>query len=222
MEKKNINIEELNKRYAGLTPHQRIHELYKDFPENKILLTSSFGTTAVYSLHLFHTVNPLQTVYFLDTTYHFPETLAYKAQLTDLFKLKVVDLKGDEWRNSFTRQDKTWEKDPDFCCSINKVEPLDAIKPNFEVWVSGLMKSQNEHRQQLSIFEMKNDILKFYPIIDQTEEAAAIYIREHQLPEHPLKAQGYNSIGCTHCTTKGSAREGRWINKSKTECGLHS
>lgn len=214
-----MKIVELNKKYSSLSPEERIKELYNDF--SKILFTSSFGTTAIYLLHLFSKVNPEQEIYFLDTTYHFLETLEYKKQLTEKYKLNVIDLKGDDWRNKFTRDDKTWEKDPDLCCSVNKVEPLEKIKPEFEIWVSGLMKSQNEHRAELKIFEQKSGIIKFYPIIDITEKEATKYIKENKLPEHPLTSQGYNSVGCTHCTTKGKSREGRWINKSKTECGLH-
>ena len=214
-----MDLGELNKRYGPLTPEQRIAELYKDF--SKVLYTSSFGTTAVYLLHLFSKVKPGEKIHFLDTTYHFQETLDYKKQLTDLFKLNVVELKGEEWRNKFTREDRTWEKDPDLCCSVNKVEPLEKIKPEFEVWISGLMSSQNEYRNPLRIFEEKGSIIKFFPIIDTSEAEAYEYIKKHNLPEHPLKAKGYNSVGCTHCTAPGKAREGRWINKSKTECGIH-
>jgi phosphoadenosine phosphosulfate reductase len=215
-----MNLTELNKKYLSLSPQQRINELYADF--SQVLLTSSFGTTAVYLIHQFQKANPKQEIVFLDTTYHFPETLEYKNYLRQKFNLNITELKGDEWRNKFTAQDKTWAKDADLCCSINKVEPLEQIKPNYQVWVSGLMKSQNEHRAQLNIFEERNGIIKFYPIIDINEQEVNSYIKENNLPEHPLKAQGYNSIGCTHCTGKGQSREGRWINKSKTECGLHS
>lgn len=214
-----MNLIELNKKYGPLSPEERIKTLYEDF--SKVLFTSSFGTTAVFLLHLFSKTRPGEKVHFLDTTYHFPETLEYKKQLTELFNLNVVELKGEEWRNKFTREDKTWEKDPDLCCSVNKVEPLEKIKPGHEAWVSGLMSSQNEYRNPLKIFEEKGNIIKFFPIIDVSEEEANQYIQKHHLPEHPLKAKGYNSIGCTHCTVAGKAREGRWINKSKTECGLH-
>lgn len=214
-----MNLEELNKKYLPLTPEERIREIYHDF--NKVLFTSSFGTTAIYLLHIFHKVKPDEKIYFLDTTYHFNETIAYKEELTKLWNLNVVDVKPEEWKNKFTRDDKTWSTDPDLCCSINKVEPMDRIKADFEVWVSGLMASQNTHRENLSIFEQKEGIIKFYPIIDKTEEDTKQYIKEHRLPEHPLLVQGFHSVGCVHCTVAGRGRTGRWANKSKTECGLH-
>lgn len=214
-----MNLDELNKKYLLLSPEARIQELYKDF--SKVLFTSSFGTTAAFLLHLFHKIKPNETIYFLDTTYHFNETIIYKEALTKLLNLKVVDVKPEDWKNRFTQQDKTWNSDPDLCCSINKVEPIDKIKKDFDVWVSGLMSSQTVHRQNLKVFEQKDGILKFYPLIDQSEKIAKTYMLENNLPEHPLLSQGYSSVGCFHCTVAGKGRSGRWVNKSKTECGLH-
>jgi len=214
-----MNLDELNKKYLLLDLEARIKELYKDF--GKVLFTSSFGTTAAFLLHLFHKVKPNETVYFLDTTYHFNETIEYKELLTKQLGLKVIDVKPEVWKNNFTQKDKTWNSDPDLCCSINKVEPIDRIKVNFDVWVSGLMASQNMHRQNLKVFEKKDDIIKFYPLIDQSEKIAKEYMKKNKLPEHPLLSQGYSSVGCFHCTVAGKGRSGRWVNKSKTECGLH-
>ena len=216
-----VNYDELNIKYATLSPEQRIVEMFKDFPSEKILFTSSFGTTAAILLHMISKVNPNQKIYFLDTTYHFMETLEYKNQLKELLNLNIVDIKPEDWKNDFTTKDQTWTKDPDLCCSINKVEPLDVIKPNFDLWISGLMSNQTSHRKQLDIFEQKSDITKFYPILDFTAEQAAEYFVKNNLPKHPLESMGYSSIGCAQCTAKGKGREGRWTNKSKTECGLH-
>lgn len=214
-----MQLEELNKKYSVLSPKDRIIELYKDF--DKVLFTSSFGTTAAFLLHLFNSVKPDQQIYFLDTTYHFNETLDYKNNLTALLNLNVIDIKPEEWKNKFTTEDKTWNSDPDLCCSINKVEPLDKIKPNFQVWVSGLMSSQNKYRGTLKVFEEKDGILKFYPLVDLKEQDALDYIKKNNLPEHPLLKAGFSSVGCFHCTVAGKGRSGRWVNKSKTECGLH-
>lgn len=214
-----MNLEALNEKYLPLSPEERVAELYKDF--DRVLFTSSFGTTSVILLHLFRKINPRQEVYFLDTTYHFAETLQYKEKLAKLFDLEVIDVKPEEWKNKFTREDQTWSKDPDLCCSINKVEPLEKIKSGFEIWVSGLMASQNSYRKKMNIFEQKEGIIKFYPIIDMTGEQSKAYLQKNDLPPHPLLAHGFASVGCIHCTVKGRGREGRWVNRSKTECGLH-
>jgi phosphoadenosine phosphosulfate reductase len=217
-----IDIDALNKRYLPLTAEERINELYKDFKYDEVLLTSSFAANSAFFLHLFCTITESwQVVHFIDTTYHFQETLDYKKLLTEKYRLQVVDVKPEEWKNKFTQDDQTWKTDPDLCCSVNKVEPLSSITKNFKVWASGLMKNQNEHRKNLNIFELKGDILRFYPILEVTVEQRNDYIKKHELPFHPLVAEGYNSIGCKHCTVKGAEREGRWVGLAKTECGLH-
>lgn len=216
------NLEELNAKYEKLSIEQRILELYKDFAPEKVLLTSSFATNSAFFLHLFSSVtNSRQKIHFIDTTYHFKETLEYKEMLTKMYNLKVIDVKPEELKNKLTLKEETWKKDPDFCCQVNKVEPLMNVKKEFEVWASGLMKSQNEHRKSLKIFEEKGGIIRFYPILDITPEDRDAYIIKHDLPFHPLVFEGYGSVGCTHCTVKGEGREGRWVGLAKTECGLH-
>lgn len=214
-----MNIEALNTKYKSMTPQQRITSLFEDFDD--ILYTSSFGTTAALLLHLISSVKPDQEVFFLDTTYHFIETIKYKEQLTKQFDLNLTEVLPEQWKNEFTQKDKTWTKDQDLCCSINKVEPMDKLKEGKKIWISGLLGYQNKHRKDLPVFEEKGGLIKFYPIIDLAEEEVNAYYEKHDIPKHPLEAQGYHSIGCAQCTEKGKGREGRWNNSSKTECGLH-
>ena len=214
-------VQELNEKYKNLSIHERIGELYQDFDLSEVMLTSSFAATSAFLLKLFSDVNKQQQVHFIDTGYHFEETLAYRKKLTDLYGLNVVSISAIKEEHEFTRQDETWRKNPDFCCSINKVKPLDLIKQKYTVWVSGLMEWQSDHRASLNIFENRGDILKFYPLLDVSKEERDAYIEEHKLPFHPLVSKGYNSIGCSHCTVPGEDRSGRWNNNPKTECGLH-
>ncbi|HHH35729.1 MAG TPA: phosphoadenylyl-sulfate reductase [Gammaproteobacteria bacterium] len=214
-------IQALNEKYRPLDVEARIRELYNDFTAEKVMLTSSFAATSAFFLYLFSRVRPDQPVFFIDTGFHFPETLEYKHRLTELYGLKVVDVRAEDWKHEFTVKDQTWKSDPDFCCSINKVEPLEEIKQHYEVWASGLMRWQTEHRASLDIFEVRGGIIKFYPLIDVTKEERDAYIREHKLPFHPLVFKGYSSIGCVNCTVPGEDRSGRWNNCPKTECGLH-
>ncbi|MDE5417578.1 phosphoadenylyl-sulfate reductase [Labilibaculum sp. DW002] len=216
------NIKELNAKYSPLTPDERIHELYKDFSPNEIMITSSFGTSSILLLHIINSINPQQKVHFLDTSFHFPETLKYKETLKQLYKLDVVDIKPDEYQISFTKKEKVWKSDPDLCCAVNKVGPLASVKSGYKIWISGLMQNQNNVREDFGIFQEADGIIKFHPLIDLTEEEKNKIIKENNLPEHPLFASGYESVGCTHCTIKGKGRSGRWSGKLKTECGLHS
>ncbi len=211
----------LNKKYRKLSVEDRIKELYKDFDAADIMLTSSFATTSAYLLHLFAENKPEQLIYFIDTGYHFKETLLYKDYLAEIYGLNVKDVKAEKWKHDFTTKDETWKTDPDLCCSVNKVEPLNALKDDYKVWVSGLMEWQSDHRATLDIFEERGGMLKFYPLLDVSAEEREAYIKEHLLPFHPLQAKGYFSVGCEHCTVPGKGRVGRWNNNPKTECGLH-
>ncbi len=214
-------VQDLNRRYRDLSVEERVTQLYKDFDVSEVMLTSSFAANSAFLLHVFATIAPQQKVHFIDTGFHFKETLEYKVDLSNLYKLNVEDVHPEDWKHAFTIKDETWKSDPDFCCSINKVEPLQGIKAQHRVWVSGLMRWQTEHRATLDVFEYRGKIIKFYPLIDVTKEEREAYIKEHALPFHPLVAQGYSSIGCAHCTRPGDDRSGRWVDKPKSECGLH-
>ncbi len=211
----------LNEKYKNLDREKRITELYRDFAVAEVMLTSSFAATSAMLLKFFSDVNKEQPVFFIDTGYHFKETLIYKDYLTKLYDLKVQDIRAEDFKHTFTTRDETWKKNPDYCCQINKVEPLELLKDKFTVWVSGLMSWQSDHRSTLNIFEERNGILKFYPLLDVERDEREAFVKSHHLPFHPLVSKGYYSIGCTHCTVPGKDRQGRWNNSPKTECGLH-
>src|SRR5687768_15557507 len=92
-----VQIEALNERYSPLNFEQRLRQLYLDFPPEKVMVTSSFAATSAYFLHVISTIRPEQVVHFIDTGYHFPETLNYRQYLIDLFQLKVVDVRAEDW-----------------------------------------------------------------------------------------------------------------------------
>ncbi len=210
-----------NTFYASLTLEERLKALYSEYKPEEILVTSSFGASSAYLLGIISKVNPAQQIHFIDTTFSFPETLYYKKKLSTKLGLKVVDIKPEKWENDFTQKNETWIKDPNLCCSVNKVKPLEKLKSGFKIWISGLMSHQNESRAKKNFFEPQGDLMKFYPLIDKTNREMQGFISENELPIHPLQLCGYNSIGCFHCTKKGEGREGRWVGSSKTECGLH-
>ncbi len=216
-----VEIARLNEAYTPLGFKDRIRRLYEDFDPEKVLVTSSFAATSAYFLHIISRIRPEQFITFVDTGFHFRETLRYRDELIQRFSLKVRDLRGDEHQHRWSVKERLYDTDPDFCCSINKVMPLEEIKPDYHVWVSSLMRWQTDQRAELAVFEDRRGIIKFNPMIDVNREERDAYIREHDLPFHPLVARGYQSIGCTHCTVPGEGRSGRWAGKPKTECGLH-
>lgn len=197
----------------------RLAHIFNKQPD--VLVTSSFGTTSAVLLHAINRVKPGYPIYFIDTKYHFNETLEYKKRLTRLLSLNVIDITPDPDHHTSTKNDKTWETNPDLCCHINKVEPLTPLKEKHSVWLSGLMGFQNRHRSNLEFIEERDGMYKYYPVIDWTLDLVTDYFEQYGLPRHPLEEQGYDSIGCTHCTQKGFCRSGRWKNLEKTECGLH-
>jgi len=222
MDKKaQIDIESLNTQYAKLDVYKKVEQLYCDFAEEDIMLTSAFAATSAFLLKVFSDINKNQKIYFIDTGYHFKETLIYKEYLTQLYQLNVESIKANEESHQLTEEQSMWIKNPNRCCEINKVEPLQVIKGNYKVWVSGLMRWQSDFRGSLNYFEKRNDILKFYPLMDIGFIERDEFIKEHHLPFHPLKSKGYHSIGCAQCTVPGDDRKGRWNNAPKTECGLH-
>lgn len=208
-------------KFKPLLPKERIKEVFNIISEDKLLMTSSFGTTSAILLHMLSEVRPGHPVHLINTTYLFKETLAYAEELKKRLNLNIVEIKADVNKNRFTRKNKTWQYNQDLCCFINKVYPLESIKPNYDVWINGLLGFQNENRKNKKIFEQKNNILSFHPILDMTREEVAMYYSFYDLPEHPLMEKGYESVGCKHCTKKGSGRSGRWADIAKTECGLH-
>ena len=135
-----MEIAALNAQYRPLSFAQRIERLYRDFDPATVMVTSSFAATSAYFLHIISRIRPRQTIFFIDTGYHFPETLNYKDYLIELYGLAVKDVRPEEWKHEFTARDATYKTDPDFCCSVNKVEPLDEVKKDYRVWVSSLMR----------------------------------------------------------------------------------
>ncbi|WP_441000792.1 phosphoadenylyl-sulfate reductase [Fodinibius sp. SL11] len=214
-----VNKEKINRSLSTKIVDARVAQVFNSFRD--VLVTSSFGTTSAVLLHLVSRIKPGCPIYFIDTGYHFEETIAYKERLTRLLDLNVIDLRPDPSEHAKTVKEKLWEDDPDKCCDINKVEPLDRIKGKYKVWMSGLIGFQSRHRKSLSIVDDDNELIKFYPLIDWNSSLVEEYIEGHGLPQHPLKEKGFDSVGCTHCTAKGQGREGRWDEFSKIECGLH-
>ena len=196
----------------------------------KIYATSSFQTQSVPLLHIIGNYFPEITILFLDTNFLFPETYAFKQKLEEEFNLNIITLKS-EIPLSQQKDKETglfqYAVNPDYCCYINKVKPLNDFLQSNDGWISGVRRDQTAVRKQLDIIEERdNGIIKFHPMLDWTNRLIYQYIRENNLPKHPLEDAGYVSIGCVPCTHKWTdaddKRGGRWVGSNKTECGLHT
>jgi len=211
----------LRELFEGYSTVNRLQRLYEIFSADEVLVTSSFGTNAAYLLHLISRINPAQKIHFIDTGFHFKETLEYKKRLIKWLNLNVVEIRPDGDEHQQAVKKSLWESDPDNCCHLNKTKPLSKIKNNFKVWISGLIKSQTEFRSSLRLFEENDTVIKYHPLYDLEYSEIKKYIKYFNIPPHSMVGKGYESIGCTHCTARGKGRNGRWSGKSKTECGLH-
>jgi 3''-phosphoadenosine 5''-phosphosulfate sulfotransferase (PAPS reductase)/FAD synthetase and related enzymes len=217
-----IDLHTLNVSYKPLKPIERLERVFASFDHEEILVTSSFGTTSGILMGMVSKVAPGHPIHFIDTTFCFKKTLGYKEALTRLLKLNIVNVLPDLEDNLKARSEEMWANQPDQCCHVNKIKPFEPYKKGKKIWISGLLMNQTPFRENLEIFEPRNGILKMHPNIDTTAEGFERFLIENFIPPHPLKIDGYESVGCTHCTVKGSGRSGRWQGKSKTECGLHT
>jgi len=195
--------------------------------DKKIFATTSFQTNSVVLLHIISQTIPDITVYFINTGYLFAETLSFKDELVELLDINVFELTPE--LSKFEQLDKKnqliFTKDTNKCCEINKVKPLEKVKENYDVWVSGVRSTQTNVRANFKqIQETKTELIRFHPIIEFTNKMVYDYIDYFDLPKHPLEREGYVSIGCLPCTEKYSIngfRDGRWSAQNKIECGLH-
>lgn len=174
-------------------------------------------------------IEPSIPVYFLNTGYHFPETIEFRDQIVELLDLNLVDLKPDTPKNmQLDPEGKLlFASDPDHCCYLNKTQPMEQVLMRFDVWVNGIRAEQNAFRSDLKVEQSaKYDVIRFHPLIGWTGKDIYEYRKKFKLPEHPLESKGYFSIGCEPCTRKidleMQEREARWYGQNKTECGLNT
>ena len=217
----------LNARFAGVDAAAMLRELFAEGTLGRVAVVSSFGTESAVLLHLVAGADAAIPVVFVDTLKMFPETLAYRDTLVTRFGLTNSSVVTPDAAVLAAKDENglRWSYDPDGCCAIRKVEPLARAKQGLDAWISGRKAFQSVTRQNLPRFEVENGQLKVNPLGDWTKDDLEAYFAEHDLPRHPLEAQGYLSVGCQPCTSKVApgedARAGRWRGWDKTECGIH-
>ncbi len=195
----------------------------------KLFATSSFQTHSIVLLHIISKIDKSIPVYFINTGFLFAETVAFKDKIAKEFDLNIIDtvplipknLQKDMAGNLF------FTSDPDYCCYLNKIQPLDPILAENDVWINGVRADQTAVRSKMNVEEKsKYGVIRFHPMLDWTKQEIFKYIKEHKLPRHPLDDKGYMSIGCEPCTRKidlsGDERAARWFGLKKTECGLNT
>jgi len=195
---------------------------------DKLALVSSFGAESAVLLHLVSKVKPDMPVMFLDTGMLFGQTLDYRRNLAARLRLTDVRDLRPAYQDLAVAdpQAKLWQTDTDACCEIRKVIPLDKALAGFDGWITGRKRFHGGARLSLPVVEQAdNGQVKFNPLANWGKEDLDAYMAEHDLPAHPLVAQGFPSIGCWPCTKPveegQDVRAGRWADSEKTECGIH-
>jgi phosphoadenosine phosphosulfate reductase len=195
--------------------------------KGKIALVSSFGIESTILLHAISEIDRTVPIIFLDTGKLFPETLAYRDRLvaylglTDVRSVRPSGAQLAAW----DPDGRLWEKDADLCCAIRKTNPLDAALEGFDAWITGRKRAHGGARSQLNLVETGPDgRVTVNPLAHWDDDMVDTYFELHDLPRHPLQAQGYTSLGCVTCTAlprDSDKRSGRWAGWDKTECGIH-
>ncbi|MEQ1687968.1 MAG: phosphoadenylyl-sulfate reductase [Sphingopyxis sp.] len=217
----------LNQMFRGRDTVEMLDALFSQSMLGDAAIVSSFGAESAVLLHLIGSIQPDVPVIFLDTGKHFPETLAYRDMLIAAIGLtNVINVTPDPaLLASRDTTDLRWSYDPDGCCDIRKVQPLQRALARFDAQYTGRKGFQSTTRAGLPRFEVEAGRLKVNPLADWDKGAVDAYMATHALPVHPLVGQGYPSIGCAPCTSKvrpgEDPRSGRWRGWDKVECGLH-
>lgn len=194
----------------------------------KIFATSSFQSHSMPLLHLISRLEDEVPVVFIDTGYHFPETIEFRDQVAQQFNLQIINV-----RSSVPRiHQRTsggylyFTSDTDRCCYLNKIQPMEPILSRYDIWINGVRADQNQSRGTMKVEQPAPfGCTRFHPMLNWTQGMIEKYCLDHSLPKHPLEAKGYFSVGCEPCTvlaTDKNNRDGRWQGQEKTECGLHT
>ena len=193
----------------------------------KPAVLSSFGAEAAVLLSLVARIDPSTPVVFLETGMHFMQTLAYRKALSERLGLTDVRLVMPDAREraELDPRDDLWRADPDACCDLRKVRPLERALTGLDALVTGRKRHQTAERADLQPFELFEGRIRVNPLHDWSEERLQTWFEAEDLPRHPLNDQGYRSIGCWPCTQAvevgEDSRAGRWAGAAKSECGIH-
>jgi len=221
-----LDLDTINQELEHASPTEILIWAWAIFSP-RIAATSSFQSQSMPLLHMIAAATPEMSVFFLDTGFHFPETLELRDRLTTEWGLRIVNLSAEIDHTGFGRQyGQLHSIDPDRCCFINKVEPLRQAKANLDAWITGIRRDQTATRRDAAIVSQElGGAYKICPMLKWSKQDVWRYINSQDLPVHPLLSQGYLSIGCAPCTrpviSGEDERAGRWAGTGKTECGLH-
>ncbi len=223
-----FDVDAANRELAGATPEAVLAWTWRQF-RPKVILTCSFQHDGVVLAHMLREIAPDVPVVFINTGFHFAETLAYREEIERRLGIRLVELTPIMPREQFAAEHglDLYARNPDLCCHINKVEPLKRYLPGVRAWINGRRRDQASTRRDIRTIEaFQGNLCKVNPMASWTSRDTYYYMERHGIPTHPLFDKGYASIGCEPCTRPVVAgedeRDGRWAGTGKVECGLHT
>jgi phosphoadenosine phosphosulfate reductase len=222
-------VEELADHFESMRAVDVIRYATERFA-GRIVLTCSWQKQSSILFHLIAEAAPETRIVELDTGLFFPEAYETRDRLIERYGLQVESIRPQlavEEQNALMGTD-LWERDPDRCCALRKVAPLEQALEGMDAWITGIRRSQSSTRAQARKLQLdaRRGVVKVQPLVDWSDADCWRFIMENRIPYNPLHDRGFPSIGCRPCTREVAVgedeRAGRWAGRDKTECGLHS
>ncbi|MEZ0089220.1 phosphoadenylyl-sulfate reductase [Streptacidiphilus sp. EB129] len=222
-----VLADEADARLAKADPAEIVSWAHRTFGRGLVVASSMADTHLV---HLAQQVAPGIDVLFLDTGYHFAETRGTRDAVAQAYRISLISLTP---RRTVAEQDAEWgprlhDRDPDRCCALRKVEPLERGLHPYTAWITGMRREESPSRASVRVvdYDARRGKVKISPLAAWSQDDVDAYVAEHGVLVNPLLLDGYTSVGCEPCTRRPlpgqDLRSGRWAGRPKTECGLHS
>jgi phosphoadenosine phosphosulfate reductase len=230
----NLDLQALNPMFESTDPAKIVQWAVSQFGRD-LVMSSSFGAESAALIHMAHSAQPGIRIIFVNTGYLFPETHQFMEDLRRRFNLNVWTYRTRNDPIAYLRkageENPTWRKDIESCCAANKIEPFQRAMAEIapKAWLRGIRRNQNSLRQERQFVEWsaRYNCFAVSPLLNWGAREIHAYLKQHDLPYHPLWDKGYTSIGCNplSCTRPvgegDDPRAGRWTGQDKIECGIN-
>jgi phosphoadenosine phosphosulfate reductase len=221
---KNSNVDHYSKNPEGF-----LKWIVEKLPNDKVVMGTGFGPPGIVLLDMLFKVTNNISVFYIDTSFLFEQTYDLKKKLEEKYGFKFLRFSTELTPEAQGKQygEKLWENDPDACCNLRKVLPMNKALADYDFWITGIRKKQTAIRSSAGLVELEPrfSVIKMNPLLNWTHDEVWNYIKEHDLPYNELHDRNYPSIGCKQCTSPvcsgDDERSGRWTGTNKIECGLH-
>lgn len=222
-------LAEWNRQLEEASPNEIIR-FAADMFGDRLAVATQFGAEGCSLVHRVSRVAPQSYIFTIDTGLLFEETYDLAARLEEACGVTIHRVRPEQTvgRQAVTYGPNLWESDPDLCCTLRKVMPMQSTLERFDAWMTSVRREQTQNRAGTPVvqWDSKFRLVKFAPYAALSGAEVEAYLREHKVPTNPLRLVGYASIGCMPCTRPikegEDPRAGRWWRASKTECGLHT